>query len=78
MSDAIPGQPEPSATDSALRPVSSSLSFPVVGIGASAGGVRALLEFFENAPTDMAGGTTRPHREKSCLCRRTRQKLGDD
>ncbi|SAL35324.1 chemotaxis protein [Caballeronia sordidicola] len=32
---------------------SSSLSFPVVGIGASAGGVQALLRFFENAPADM-------------------------
>ena len=32
---------------------SSSLDFPVVGIGASAGGVQALLRFFENAPADM-------------------------
>ena len=32
---------------------SSSLNFPVVGIGASAGGVQALLRFFENAPADM-------------------------
>ncbi|WP_346730384.1 CheR family methyltransferase [Caballeronia sp. dw_276] len=32
---------------------SSSLGFPVVGIGASAGGVQALLRFFENAPADM-------------------------
>jgi two-component system, chemotaxis family, CheB/CheR fusion protein len=31
----------------------SSLGFPVVGIGASAGGVQALLRFFENAPADM-------------------------
>ncbi len=31
----------------------SSLNFPVVGIGASAGGVQALLRFFENAPADM-------------------------
>jgi two-component system CheB/CheR fusion protein len=31
----------------------SSLDFPVVGIGASAGGVQALLRFFENAPADM-------------------------
>lgn len=31
----------------------SSLDFPVVGIGASAGGVQALLRFFENAPSDM-------------------------
>nr|WP_309788691.1 CheR family methyltransferase [Caballeronia sp. LZ031] len=52
MSDAIPEQPEFPATDSTIRPV-SGLPFPVVGIGASAGGVRALLQFFENAPTDM-------------------------
>jgi two-component system CheB/CheR fusion protein len=32
---------------------SSSLDFPVVGIGASAGGIQALLRFFENAPADM-------------------------
>jgi two-component system, chemotaxis family, CheB/CheR fusion protein len=32
---------------------SNSLDFPVVGIGASAGGVQALLRFFENAPADM-------------------------
>lgn len=31
----------------------SALNFPVVGIGASAGGVQALLRFFENAPVDM-------------------------
>jgi two-component system CheB/CheR fusion protein len=30
-----------------------SLDFPVVGIGASAGGVQALMRFFENAPSDM-------------------------
>ncbi len=29
------------------------LDFPVVGIGASAGGLQALLRFFENAPADM-------------------------
>ncbi|MDR5755258.1 CheR family methyltransferase, partial [Caballeronia sp. LZ024] len=52
MSDAIAGQPEPRSADSTVRPA-SSLPFPVVGIGASAGGVRALLQFFENAPTDM-------------------------
>jgi two-component system CheB/CheR fusion protein len=32
---------------------SGSLDFPVVGIGASAGGVQALLRFFENASADM-------------------------
>ncbi|MDE1182268.1 CheR family methyltransferase [Paraburkholderia sp.] len=34
-------------------PGPSSPDFPVVGIGASAGGVQALLRFFENAPADM-------------------------
>jgi two-component system CheB/CheR fusion protein len=33
--------------------VKSTLRFPVVGIGASAGGVNALKTFFENAPTGM-------------------------
>jgi two-component system, chemotaxis family, CheB/CheR fusion protein len=33
--------------------VKSDLRFPVVGIGASAGGVTALQTFFENAPTGM-------------------------
>ncbi|AME28752.1 CheR family methyltransferase [Burkholderia sp. PAMC 26561] len=31
----------------------SSLPFPVVGLGASAGGIQALLRFFESAPADM-------------------------
>ncbi len=31
---------------------SSSLAFPVVGIGASAGGLQAIKEFFEHAPRD--------------------------
>ncbi|WP_345816401.1 CheR family methyltransferase [Paraburkholderia sp. PREW-6R] len=31
----------------------AQLDFPVVGIGASAGGVQALMRFFENAPADM-------------------------
>ncbi|WP_268760632.1 chemotaxis protein CheB [Caballeronia cordobensis] len=29
------------------------LAFAVVGMGASAGGIEALLNFFENAPSDM-------------------------
>nr|WP_236674469.1 chemotaxis protein CheB [Paraburkholderia hospita] len=37
----------------APKPVKSDLGFPVVGIGASAGGVEALQAFFGNAPTDM-------------------------
>ncbi len=45
-----------SADVSAARtpgPETRSLDFPVVGIGASAGGVQALLRFFENATPDM-------------------------
>jgi len=41
-----------SAADSPAT-VKSDLRFPVVGIGASAGGVKALQVFFENAPTGM-------------------------
>lgn len=33
-----------------LSPVKPSLPFPVVGIGASAGGLSALLRLFENMP----------------------------
>ncbi len=33
-------------------PASPSLDFPVVGIGASAGGIQALLRFFEQMPRD--------------------------
>ncbi|MDR6409219.1 CheR family methyltransferase [Paraburkholderia terricola] len=36
-----------------VTPGTGALDFPVVGIGASAGGVQALLRFFENAPADM-------------------------
>ena len=40
----------------ARRPIQplkgSSLDFPVVGIGASAGGIPALLRLFENMPSD--------------------------
>jgi two-component system CheB/CheR fusion protein len=32
--------------------ISSSLNFPIVGIGASAGGLEALEQFFENMPND--------------------------
>ncbi|OTP68796.1 CheR family methyltransferase [Caballeronia sordidicola] len=34
-------------------PVANPLPFPVVGIGASAGGIQALLRLFESAPSDM-------------------------
>lgn len=40
-------------SDSAADTSQSSLPFPVVGIGASAGGMQALLRFFENAPARM-------------------------
>ncbi|SAL18041.1 chemotaxis protein [Caballeronia humi] len=41
-------------TDAADNPFTrSALDFPVVGLGASAGGLQALLRFFENAPADM-------------------------
>jgi two-component system CheB/CheR fusion protein len=33
-------------------PTPSSLDFPVVGIGASAGGLQAIKLFFENMPHD--------------------------
>ncbi|HYS64985.1 MAG TPA: CheR family methyltransferase [Paraburkholderia sp.] len=36
-----------------VTPGAGALDFPVVGIGASAGGVQALLRFFENAEADM-------------------------
>jgi two-component system CheB/CheR fusion protein len=46
----------PSSTPSEPGVVPSTLKFPVVGIGASAGGLPALLRFFENMPrqTGMA------------------------
>ncbi|HKX29835.1 MAG TPA: CheR family methyltransferase [Blastocatellia bacterium] len=43
----VPNQPEPSAEPSG--PIGD---FPVVGIGASSGGVPALLRFFEHLPAD--------------------------
>jgi two-component system CheB/CheR fusion protein len=47
-------QPSTPATEVGVVP--SSITFPVVGIGASAGGLPALLQFFENMPqqTGMA------------------------
>lgn len=47
---------EPSTPPTERGIVQSSIDFPVVGIGASAGGLSALLRFFENMPAnnDMA------------------------
>ncbi|WP_260854493.1 CheR family methyltransferase [Paraburkholderia sp. BCC1884] len=42
-----------STADGRAMSGAGALDFPVVGIGASAGGVQALLRFFENAPSDM-------------------------
>jgi two-component system CheB/CheR fusion protein len=38
--------------ESAVPVSASSLGFPIVGIGASSGGIQALLRFFENMPCD--------------------------
>lgn len=46
MNDLTEADPEEDRTDSST----SSLDFPVVGIGASAGGIPALLRFFEQLP----------------------------
>jgi len=42
------GSPQPEDVESSVTP--SHLRFPVVGLGASAGGLQALLQFFENMP----------------------------
>ena len=44
--------PPPSSAADKGELASSALGFPVVGIGASAGGLEALLRFFENTPSD--------------------------
>ena len=45
--------PDPTnGAPSPAQPVPTSLDFPVVGIGASAGGIQALLRFFEQMPQD--------------------------
>ncbi|TCK32786.1 two-component system CheB/CheR fusion protein [Paraburkholderia sp. BL8N3] len=36
----------------ASRPVQPSPDFPIIGIGASAGGIQALMRFFEHMPSD--------------------------
>ena len=51
MEDPLPPSPAmPAADDNALL-VRSTLGFPVVGIGASAGGLKALLRLFEHMPS---------------------------
>ena len=45
------GRSDPGAKDDV---VTSTLSFPVVGIGASAGGLSALARFFTHMPADSA------------------------
>jgi two-component system CheB/CheR fusion protein len=45
--------PPPSSPASAERELTpSTLSFPIIGIGASAGGLEALIRFFEQMPAD--------------------------
>jgi two-component system CheB/CheR fusion protein len=44
---------EDDSTNAMTLPRGGSLPFPVVGLGASAGGIKALLHFFESAPADM-------------------------
>ncbi|MDR5736263.1 CheR family methyltransferase [Caballeronia sp. LZ025] len=46
-------QPTHTTSDQEPIVVQSDLLFPVVGVGASAGGVEALQTFFENAPASM-------------------------
>lgn len=43
---------EPAGDQAAASPVASTLDFPIVGIGASAGGIQALIRFFELMPGD--------------------------
>ncbi|WP_312291143.1 chemotaxis protein CheB, partial [Stutzerimonas nitrititolerans] len=43
--------PEPSSPKN-LHLARSTLDYPVVGIGASAGGLKALMTFFEHMPSD--------------------------
>ena len=55
MSDS-PQHEAPAKNDEAAQPCRSKLQFPVVGLGASAGGLTAALRFFEHTParTGMA------------------------
>ncbi len=43
---------QPSVPDNQKNLTRSDIDFPVVGIGASAGGLQALLKFFEHMPSD--------------------------
>jgi two-component system, chemotaxis family, CheB/CheR fusion protein len=51
MAIASPPRAASKEVDGAIRP-ENVLDFPVVGIGASAGGIQALLRFFEHMPPD--------------------------
>jgi two-component system CheB/CheR fusion protein len=51
MAIASPPRAASKEVDGAVRP-ENVLDFPVVGIGASAGGIQALLRFFEHMPPD--------------------------
>ncbi|MFC0398766.1 chemotaxis protein CheB [Paraburkholderia rhizosphaerae] len=49
----MPSEPSTPGQDMPNRDAAAILDFPVVGIGASAGGVEALLTFFNHAPASM-------------------------
>jgi two-component system CheB/CheR fusion protein len=49
---AIKQQKETTVSKPVNQKISTSLSFPIVGIGASAGGLEALEQFFTNIPND--------------------------
>jgi two-component system CheB/CheR fusion protein len=51
MTDHRPSELPP-ALENDLPASASTIGFPVVGIGASSGGIQALLRFFENMPRD--------------------------
>jgi len=50
MAKSNPPPPSPATDERKLTP--STLSFPVIGIGASAGGLEALIRFFEGMPAE--------------------------
>jgi two-component system, chemotaxis family, CheB/CheR fusion protein len=78
-------KPVSDAANSTLEPSESEKSFPIVGIGASAGGVQALEGFFAELPPDsgMAFVVVQhldPHHESlmnSLLSKRTQMRVND-